>query len=68
MNFRKFMPFHRELGWQVKTADTYHDLTFETRQEARQYKKLLISSKSKLSAKIVLHEFFDGHLVDKEVS
>lgn len=68
MNLRKFLSFRRESGWHVKAAETNYDLTFETRQEARQYKKLLASSKRRLSAKIVLHEYLDGHLVDKEVS
>lgn len=62
-------PFKAEKQWHVKTEEKGYDLIFDTRQEARQYKKLLLQSQKKLQAKIILHEFYDGFLLgDKEVS
>lgn len=39
-----------------------YDLTFKTRRQARDYRKLLASSLSKLDSELVAHEFFDGYI------
>lgn len=55
--------------WTVKVKDVKGlDLSFNTRKEARDYKRLLQGSRRQLEAKIVLQESFDGYVIDTETT
>lgn len=47
-------------------ANERHNLTFPTRSQARQYKRLLSSSKSKIEAVIVKRVYADGYIASEE--
>lgn len=72
LSLEKFLshkPVPADKLWTVKIKDTKGlDLSFNTRKEAREYKRLLRGSRRQLEAKIVLHEFNEGYLLDTEKS
>lgn len=67
--FLSHKPLKSERLWTVKVKDVKGlDLSFNTRKEARDYKRLLQGSRRQLEAHIVLQESFDGYMVDMEKS
>jgi len=58
----------RNITYHVITPGKAHGLSFDTRNDARAYKRLLALSRSRLEAKIVRYESVNGFLVDREVS
>lgn len=55
--------------WAVKVKDVKGlDLSFDTRKEAREYKRVLTNSRRQLSVQIVIQDFFDGYMEERDVT